>query len=191
MICKDFISVNHYMSYRSVKKGKFNMVMAYKPKTTKDFEKSFGEYVKQEIKKQGWIKPPKDKFINLDTVFYFPRVDMDAQNFFKSLSDILTSSGVWEDDNIVLEKVHRIYYDSENPRIELNVTVSDHIGIFDNQEDYKNFINTYCNNCKKGNKIGQKGGCSIYKKILESRIIDDIEINFNTGEKKCLKFKQK
>ncbi len=167
------------------------MVMAYKPKTTKDFEKSFGEYVKQEIKKQGWIKPPKDKFINLDTVFYFPRVDMDAQNFFKSLSDILTSSGVWEDDNIVLEKVHRIYYDSENPRIELNVTVSDHIGIFDNQEDYKNFINTYCNNCKKGNKIGQKGGCSIYKKILESRIIDDIEINFNTGEKKCLKFKQK
>lgn len=191
LICNDFISVNHYMSYRAVKKGKFHTVMAYKPKETKDFEKTFGEYIKQEIKNQGWVKPPKDKFINLDTVFYFPRIDMDAQNYFKSICDIMTLNNVWEDDNIVLEKVNRIYYNSDNPKIELLVTVSDHIGIFDNQDDYNNFINTYCNNCSKGAKIGQKGGCSIYKKAIESRIQENLHINFNTGEKKCLGFKSK
>ena len=191
LTCNDFISVNHYMSYRAVKKGKFNTVMAYKPKATKDFEKNFGKYIKEEIKKQEWVKPPKDKFIYLNTIFHFPRIDMDGQNYFKSLCDIMTSSEVWEDDNIVLEKVNRIYYNPENPHIELVVTVSDHIGIFDNKEDYSKFINTYCNNCKKGNKIGQKGGCSVYKSALESRIQENLEINFDTGEKKCLKFKQK
>ena len=81
LVCKDFISVNHYMNYRV--QGK--IVMAYKPKTTKDFEKRFGEYIKQEIIKQGWVRPPKDKLIIIDSTFYFPRIDMDAQNYFKTM----------------------------------------------------------------------------------------------------------
>ena len=186
LICKDFISVNHYMSYRSIKKGKFNTVMAYKPKATKDFEKSFGKYLKEEIKKQGWIKPDKGTFVIVDMVFYFPKTNMDASNHNKSLFDCMTLNGVWEDDNIVLEKVHRIYYDSNNPRIELTVSVSPHIGIFDDKEDYTHFLNTYCNNCTKGKKIGQKGGCSIYRQALESRIQDDIDME----NKQCLKFKE-
>lgn len=191
LICKDFISVNHYMSYRAIKRGKFHTVMAYKPKATKDFEKTFGEYVREEIKKQGWIKPSKDKFVNLNTIFYFPRVDMDAQNYFKSLCDILTSNGVWEDDNIVLEKVNRIYYDNVNPRIELVITVSNHVGIFDSKEEYKRFIHTYCDNCTRGGKIGQKGGCSIYRNATESRIQEEIPMTTKEEmqNKKCLKFK--
>lgn len=181
------------MSYRAVKKGKFTTVMAYKPKETKDFEKAFGDYIKNEIQKQNWIKPTKDKFINLDTVFYFPRVDMDAQNYFKSICDIMTECGVWEDDNIVLEKVNRIYYNSDNPRIELIVSVSDHVGIFDNKDDYEKFVSTYCTNCKKGNKIGLKGGCSIYRDIMESRINSEVPMDTDEDKtnKKCLKFKVK
>lgn len=193
LTCNDFISVNHYMSYRSVKKGKFNTVMAYKPKETKEFEKTFGKYIKEEMHKQNWVKPTKDKFINLDTVFYFPRVDMDAQNYFKSMCDIMTTNEVWEDDNIILEKVHRIYYDAINPHIDLKITVSDHIGIFNNKEEYDNFIHIYCNSCKKGNKIGQKGGCSVFRDAMESRIKEAIPMNTEEEihNKRCLKFKQK
>lgn len=90
LACKTFISVNHYMSYRAIGRK----VIPFKPKATKDFEKEFSTYVESEIKKQGWIKPHKDKLIVMEAVFYFPRIDMDAQNYFKSLSDIMTSSGV-------------------------------------------------------------------------------------------------
>jgi len=108
LVVKDFISVNHYMNYRVIKKGKFNTVMPYKPKETLKFEKTFGTYVREEINKQNWIRPSKNKFIVMNTTFYFPRIDMDAQNYFKSMCDIMTDCEVWEDDNIVMEHVNRI-----------------------------------------------------------------------------------
>lgn len=164
LTCKEFISVNHYMSYRSVGKR----VMAYKPKATKDFEKLFGKYIKDEIQKQGWIKPPKDKFIIMDTVFYFPRVDMDAQNYFKSICDIMSDCGVWEDDNIVMERVNRIFYDSNNPRIEITIHESDFKGIFDNTE----LMNLFISRCEICNRY--KRNCSILNKALEGRIQEDV-----------------
>lgn len=192
LTCKDFISVNHYMSYRSVSKGKSSIVMAYKPKATKDFERSFGKYLKEEIKKQGWIKPDKGKFIMVDMVFYFPKTNMDASNHNKSLFDCMTLNDVWEDDNIVLERVNRIYYDSKNPHIDIIVTEAEHIGIFDDIEEYTCFVNTYCDNCTKGKKIGQKGGCSVYRQALESRIQEDIDMGDteNNIDKKCFSFKE-
>ena len=178
LICQDFISVNHYMSYRAVGKR----VMAYKPKTTKDFEKTFSTYVKEEILKQGWIKPPNGKLVIMDTIFYFPRIDMDAQNYFKSLCDILTTCEVWEDDNIVMERVNRIYYDSQNPRIEIEIYESNNVGIFDNNEEY-DFFKEKCEMCKRF-----KNNCSIHKNALKNRIQNDVELT-KTGWS-CSKFKE-
>ena len=172
LTCKTFISVNHYMSYRAIGRK----VIPFKPKATKDFEKEFSTYVESEIKKQGWIKPHKDKLIVMEAIFYFPRIDMDAQNYFKSLSDIMTSSGVWEDDNIVMERVMRIYYDNKNPRIELKIYPSEFIGIFNNKGEYEEFVSK-CIKCKR-----YKRNCSILKKALEGRIQDEIVRN------KCLKY---
>lgn len=183
LICKDFISVNHYMSYRAVKKGRGTMVMAYKPKATKDFEKSFGEYIREEIKKQGWIKPPKGKLIIMDTIFYFPRVDMDAQNYFKSMCDIMTENEVWEDDNIVMEHVNRIYYDSSNPRIEIEIYESQYEGIFTDKEE----MNTYVKWCKECSRY--KRNCSILNKALEGRIQEEVDKD-NDNKWFCNKFKQ-
>lgn len=163
LTCKEFISVNHYMNYRAVGRR----VMAYKPKETKEFENRFGEYVKQEIIKQKWIKPDKG-FVVMDTTFYFPRVDMDCQNFFKSVCDILTDVGVWQDDNIVMEHVNRIYYDNKNPRIEIEIYTSEVIGIFDTKEEYEEF-KVQCSTCKRF-----KRNCSIHNKTLESRIQDEV-----------------
>lgn len=168
LVCKEFISVNHYMSYRAVKKGRGTMVMAYKPKETKDFEKSFGKYIKEEIEKQGWVKPPKGKLIIMDTIFYFDRTDRDAQNYFKSICDIATECGVWEDDNVVMERVNRIYYISNNPRIEIEIYESEYEGIFDNSELMELFISR----CKICNRY--KRNCSLLNKALEGRIQDEI-----------------
>ena len=165
LICNDFISVNHYMNYRVAGK----IVMAYKPKATKDFEKKFGKYVKEEIDKQGWIKPPKGKLVIVDTTFYFPRIDMDANNYFKCMLDVATEVGVWEDDNITMERVNGLYYDAKNPRIEITLSVSDRVGIFNNDNDYEEF-KSRCDNCT----WFKEGKCGTYKKALESRIQDEI-----------------
>jgi Holliday junction resolvase RusA-like endonuclease len=145
-------------------------VMAYKPKETKAFEKKFGDYVKQEIINQNWIKPPKGKFVFMDTIFYFPRTDMDAQNYFKSICDIMTNVEVWEDDNIVCEKVNRIYYDSKNPRIEIVLYEADSVGIFDTAEEYEEF-KKICNGCRRFKKT-----CSIHNGLLENRILDKVQL---------------
>lgn len=177
LVCNDFISVNHYMNYRVAGK----IVMAYKPKATKDFEKKFGKYIKEEMDKQGWIKPDKNKFVNVHTTFYFPRIDMDANNYFKVLLDVMTEVGVWEDDNITRESVDRIYYDSKNPRIEVTLSVSENIGIFDNEQDYIEF-KSKCQNCSRF----KEGKCSIHKKALESRIQDEVVLIDNKWN--CNKF---
>jgi len=72
------------------------------------------------------------------------------------------------------------YYDSENPRIEIIITVSDNIGIFDSQGDYDEFTNT-CKNCKR-----YKNNCSLLKKAKESRIQKEIELINNKWA--CIKF---
>ena len=81
----------------------------------------------------------------------------------------MTEVGVWEDDNITQESVDRIYYDSKNPRIEVTLSVSENIGIFDEEQDYIEF-KSKCDNCNRF----KEGKCSIHKKALESRIQDEI-----------------
>lgn len=177
LTCRDFISVNHYMGYRAVGKR----VMAYKPKETKGFENRFGKYVKDEMIKQGWNKPDNG-FVIMEATFYFPRIDMDCNNYWKVLLDIMTTVGVWNDDNIVMEHVKRIYYDNKNPRIEIEIYPSKTIGIFDNQDEYIQF-KKQCENCNRF-----KRNCSIHNKALESRI--QVEVNKKDGEWKCEKFKK-
>ncbi|MBM7836349.1 RusA family crossover junction endodeoxyribonuclease [Clostridium sardiniense] len=177
LTCKDFISVNHYMGYRAVGRR----VMAYKPKETKGFEKRFGEYVKEEIKKQEWIKP-NSGFIIMDATFYFPRIDMDCNNYWKVLLDILTTVNVWQDDNIVMEHVNRIYYDNKNPRIEIEIYPSETVGIFDSKEEYDTFKER-CTSCTRF-----KRNCSIHNKTLESRIQE--YIIKEEGKWECSKYKK-
>lgn len=167
---------------------KFNTV--YLKKEGKDYKKQMIKYIQEEVKKQEWNKI-ENKFIYLDEIIYMNKKGRDSDNLKKLTQDCITESlVVWTDDTYCLPRTQRILIDSNNPRIDLILTVSDYIGIFDNADDYNKFINTYCSKCKKGNKIGQKGGCSIYKQALESRIQDNLIINFDTKEKKCLKFKE-
>lgn len=187
------VSVNHYMKPRGILKWKngkpFAMAMMYETSEAKKYKKDFIKYIKQEVKNQNWNRPiDSNTFFIIDSYFYFDRIDVDANNYYKIMLDAITDTQlIWKDDNKTMERVQRIYYDKENPRIELVIYPSDYIGIFDNIEDLNNFKNTYCNNCKRGNKIGQKGGCSVFKSAIESRITNDIDLN----TKKCNKFKNK
>lgn len=141
-------SVNHYLSYRVVKsKGRY-IACSYKTKESTTYQKEFQKYVTEEVKKQGWdIESLGDMHIYVDTTFYFPRTDMDCNNYFKVLLDAITNTKlVWKDDNVVCERVKHIYYDSSNPHIEISIHPVSYVGIFDNSDKLTVFEER-CKNC--------------------------------------------
>lgn len=182
---------NDYLKPRGILtkvKGKtIATAMMYETKLAKDFKKNMVKKIKEEITKQNFIRE-YNKFVRVNWTFFFPRIDMDSNNYYKSFLDSITETKglIWDDDNVSMNTDKRFYYDSLNPRVEIEIYYEDFIGIFDNQDDLDKFVDNNCTQCKKGGKIGQKGGCSIYKKALESRIQEELKINFESGEKRCL-----
>lgn len=153
--------------------------MSYKTNEAKKYQHDFTEYVKKQVELQHWVKSDNIyQHYYMDSYFYFPRIDMDANNYYKCLADAITDSGVvWNDDNQLCERVQRIYYDSKNPRIELSIYPCDYIGVFDNASQLEQF-ESRCIGCKRYNR-----NCSILQKAKEGRIQEDIE-NFE-----CKKYK--
>lgn len=171
-------SVNHYLGYRAVCKGGKGIVIAYTTKEAEKFKEEFRKYAAEEVKKQGWkIENTKDRHHYMDCVFYFPRKDMDEQNYYKVMSDALNGIAYIDDKNI-LTRTHRIYYDSENPRIEITIHKTDYIGIFDTEEQMQQFEEK-CKTCRR-----YKNNCSILKKAKEGRIQKEIDENLNCKEYK-------
>ena len=159
-------SVNHYLSTRAVIKNGKPMAMVYETGEAKKYKEDFIKYIHEQVKKQNWNLPVTSaQHFYCDCIFYFDRVNKDCNNYFKLLLDAITESEViWADDNVVCERVNRIYYDSSNPRIELEIYPVDYIGIFDNYDQMQKFEDT-CKTCQR-----YKRNCSILKKAKEGRI---------------------
>jgi len=177
-------SVNHYLGWRCVynPKTKRYMAMSYETSDTKAYKKKFSEYVKQQVKLQGWNLPiDKTQHFYVDCITYFPRIDMDNNNYWKLILDTITETKtIWEDDNVVCERCMGIRYDTKNPRIELKIYPTDYIGIFDNRAQLEEFES----NCIQCNRY-KDGKCSILIKSKEGRIQENIVNNT------CKNFKEK
>lgn len=183
---------NDYMKPSAIMRNGKPMAMMYEDAKAKTYKAKIVKEVRKAVKEQGF-EYIEDVFTVVEYRFFFPRTNMDTNNYYKCLVDALTESKViWKDDNVSLMKDKRIYYDSVNPRLELKIYRTEHIGIFDDKDEFEMFKSDYCSNCTKGAKIGLKGGCSVYKKALENRIQDSVEMNFgNGGVKECLAIKIK
>ena len=165
-------SVNHYIKPRPfIAYGKAQVTM-YETADAKAYKKSFCKYVKEQIKLQEWeLIPNKTQHFYVDCVFYFDRIDKDANNYFKLLLDSITESGtIWIDDNTTCERVNAIYYDNQNPRIEIAIYPVDYIGIFPSQEQLDIFKSD-CILCKKY----KEGKCSVLNKAIEGRVQEEIQ----------------
>lgn len=155
------------------------MAMSYKTNEAKKYQSDFAQYVIKQASIQNWKKSSNIyQHYYMDTYFYFPRIDMDANNYYKCLADAITDSGVvWNDDNQLCERVQGIFYDSENPRIEMILYEVDYIGIFKNVTQLEKF-ESRCIDC-----IRYKRNCSLLNKAKEGRIQGEIK------DLTCNKFK--
>lgn len=160
------------------------MSMSYKTKESLDFKKEFSDYLINEVEKQGWdLDVNKTQHFYIDTVYYFPSTDLDPSNYFKLLLDTITDTQkIWIDDNVALERVQAVYYDSANPRMEMHIHPVEYIGIFNDAEELNNF-KLKCFTCKR-----YKRNCSILRKATEGRIQEDIKKENDSLY--CLKYGQ-
>lgn len=174
-------SVNHYLATRIIMKNGKPMPILYETNAAKKYKSNFKKYVLEQIKLQNWNIPVnKTQHFYCDCVFYFDRIDKDCNNYFKLLLDSLTETeAIWADDNVVCERVNRIYYDSENPRIELEIYPVEYIGVFNTSKDKSEFENK----CRTCTRYGRN--CSILRKAIEGRIQKEIQNNI------CSKYKLK
>lgn len=147
---------------------------------------SQGEKVKEKIQEQAtkqlteqvWdYEYTKDHYIFMDAIIYFNRLGRDDNNIYKLNNDALEKI-VYDNDSRVLTRTQRIYYDKDNPRVELTFTPVDYIGIFDNQNELDDF-ESKCKSCMRYAR-----NCSILIAAKEGRIQEEIV------DKKCEKFKE-
>lgn len=144
--------------------------MSYTTQDAVRYKKAFTAYVKQEAIKQGWdMVPDKRRHFYVDAVFYFDRADKDCNNYFKCMLDAITDAKViWLDDNVVCERVQRIYYDPQNPRVELVIYPVDYIGVFDNASQFMDF-NANCVGCTRYAR-----NCSILRKASDGYVQSEV-----------------
>lgn len=178
------VSVNHYLKPRPfimwVKKEPKAMVTMYETTEAKKYKKEFIKYIKEQVKIQKWnLTPNKTQHFYIDCIFYFDRIDKDANNYFKLLLDSITETQlIWLDDNTTLERVNGIFYDSRNSHIDITIYPVDYVGIFPTIKQLEEFKSN-CIQCKR-----YKNNCSILNKAVEGRIQEDIV------DLVCSKFKE-
>lgn len=162
-----------------MKNGKA-MSMSYKTQAAMKYREDFANYVANEVMKQNWdLIPNRWQHFYVDTVFYFEKTHQDCNNYFKVMLDAITDTKkIWLDDDVVCERVQRIYYDSANPRVEIIIRPVNYIGVFDSEEHLDNFVSR-CVECTR-----YKSNCSILRKAKEGRTQEEIQ------DGTCAKFRR-
>ena len=165
-------SVNHYTAHRVVMKGGRPLAIVYKTKEAVAYQTEFKKTVVQTVEEQGW-KTDLDnpKHIYVDAVFYMDKKHRDCNNTWKCMLDAITETElVWKDDDIVCERVNKIVYDADNPRVELYIHYVEYVGIFDNEDQLETFKNDNCIGCKR-----YKRNCTLLRNAIEGRVQEEID----------------
>ena len=164
-------SVNHYTAHRFGMKNGRPFGIVYKTKEAVKYQTAFKKIVVEEVEKQGW-KADLDngRHLYVDAVFYMDKKHKDANNCWKCLLDAITETQlVWKDDDLVCERVDKIVYDAENPRVELYIHYVDYVGVFDTEERLAAFKAANCIDCKR-----YKRNCTLLKNATEGRVQEEI-----------------
>lgn len=167
-------SINEYLGYRVVYIGGRPISQPFETKKAKDYKRYVKTVVKREIQRQNWEFKGKDEYLDIHLKYYMNKKRKDADNLGKVLFDALMEGGVYIDDDILIPKVDNVYIDKYNPRVELSISVSDKMGIFDNKEHLNTFMENNCLQCKRHY---YKRQCSIITKALENRIEPQIDLD--------------
>lgn len=178
------VSVNHYLGHRiSGGRGK-KFIHTYKTQEAISFERIAKPIILKEVQAQKWVKPSENTYIRVEATWFFHKKGLDSSNMHKQVLDILQRCEVYYNDNMVLECSKDYYIDAKNPRCEIVLSLMDKEGVFATKDDKKRFCTSNCHLCSK-----KKNNCTFFKKLLENRIIEEIDLDKNICHKIKLKKK--
>lgn len=163
-------SNNKYKAPAIRKMGKKTIPYMYETAESKNFKKEFKKYLKQVVKDIDWnIDLTIGGHWYLDLTIFQNRTNQDNNNVYKVLCDAM-SKIIFNDDKNVLVRTQRVYYDMENPRFEIEISHVDYIGIWDNKDQYEQFID----NCKKCRNY-KNGKCGRLNDYYNYKITNDLD----------------
>lgn len=165
-------SVNHYTATKCIIKNGRPLSIVYKTKESVAYQTAFKKTVSEAVIDQQWITDlANPRHFYVDANFYMDKKHKDCSNLWKCLLDAITETQlIWQDDDIVCERVNKIVYDAENPRVELYIHYVDYIGIFDNEAQLDMFKTNNCIGCKR-----YKRNCTLLKNALDGRVQPEID----------------
>ena len=176
-------SVNKYLRPAVRNTGGRSYPYMYESREAKDFKKFFGDALKRKVKESGWDKSiTGDGHWYLECSFVQKRKDEDPSNYLKILLDSLTGI-VIEDDNNILPRVHRVSYNSKNPRFSIVLKRVEYVGLFNSSDNRDELIENQCGSCR----FFREGKCSVLTSITDGKEND----NYDASKNICFKFTER
>lgn len=164
-------SINNYLFPVIRYVGKRPIARNIKTPEVRTWEQINIPVIKRAIKDQNWIQPEEGKFVNILIHFFFPRKGFDAGNYNKVLLDAFTEAGIYIDDQYAKPQTGYIAIDKFNPRIEVEISVDDQIGVFKSNDSRDRFIFLY------GNELPKRSFDALMKKLDQGRITEKVYLD--------------
>lgn len=177
-------SVNSYLFPVVRYAGKRPIARNIKTQDVRTWEQINIPIIKKAIKDQNWIQPEEGKFINVLIHFFFPRKGADPANYNKVLLDVLTKAGVYIDDQYAKPQTGYVVIDKLNPRIEVEISVDDQIGVFKNNDSRNTFIRLY------QDELPKRSFDALLKKLDQGRITEKVYLDSEYNLHLLNKFKK-
>lgn len=155
---------------------------------TKNYLEHIPNLVSNLAHEHNWkMSDNPNQYVIANYTMFLPRVNCDAENFIKTTNDAITQSkSVWLDDNVVIPRIVDRFVDKDIPRVEVEIYLSDKVGIFKNQGKADKFID----NCKRCSRY-RLGKCSILTGASQNKIVDGLVYDNSYSDFTCNKYKEK
>lgn len=167
-------SVNKYLDKYINKKGRGYTQLGFKKsEETLIYENHMRNLFHKLKKEKDWTTPEVNRFFEVNLKYYFHKKGTDPDNTLKLLLDTMVVNGILPTDSQVMVKMHELYIDSKNPRIEVELKVLDKIGVFKDNTQLTEFKMKNCYKCKKS---FYKKPCGCLKSFMENYITEDLDL---------------
>lgn len=172
------ISNNKYLYPKRIGKG----VRLAETALSKKWKRQVTPIIKEAIIDQGWHCARRGIWIDVKIDYYFNQLGQDPNNYLKTLYDVMEDCGVYENDDMCKPQTGIVVIDKFNPRLEIEISMSEQVGVFYDKEDRENFIEQY------SDTMPERSFNALMKKLDESRMTENV---YYTPEKSLKKSNKK
>lgn len=166
-------SVNKYLYPKIVKSGRKSYVRLAETSESIRYKKKNYIYIENEMFMQKWEQPAEGVKVDVHIDYYFKQKGQDPNNYLKILYDMFEDIGIYINDDAAKPQTGIVVIDKYHPRLEVTITKSPQVGVFENEQDRTLFIEEYENSMPK------RSFDALMKKLDQGRITSNVYYDEN------------